>query len=118
MRTGTVLLILTLISIIIFSIQNSTDVDINFLYWSSSSISLALLIIICVILGILIGMSFYVANSMKLRKVRSSLKKEIKILEAQIDALNKGLYSSQHKAVEESIEETETQSNGGSFFDA
>ncbi|MFV0345226.1 MAG: lipopolysaccharide assembly LapA domain-containing protein [Bacteroidales bacterium] len=117
MKAGTVFLILTLVCIIIFSIQNSTSVNVDFLFWSSSTISLALLTIICVVLGILVGMSFYIANSMKLRKVRASLKKEIKNLNAQLDALNKGIRNNSNESHELSLDAVEEQDNGKSFFD-
>ncbi|MFV0506782.1 MAG: lipopolysaccharide assembly protein LapA domain-containing protein [Bacteroidales bacterium] len=117
MKIGTILLILTLICIIIFSIQNSTNIDINFLYWSSSTMSLALLTITCVILGILVGLSFYISSTIKSRKIKNSLKLEVKTLKTQIEALNALIYNYKNQIQEESIDHSEEEPQK-SFFDA
>ncbi len=74
---------------VIFAIQNSGDVDINFLFWHITT-SKALLLIIVLIAGIATGLLVSASRMMKKNTAMKSANKKISELEKNIsDVTNK-----------------------------
>lgn len=91
-----VILLLVLIVSLVFVVQNdSTRVDLNFLFWSLPQISLGLLSILLFLAGLvsmwLITLMIYIANTLRTRRKISEKDNLIKSLEQEKETLKKQL---------------------------
>lgn len=81
--------------IIIFTLQNLTDVTVSFLTWHAQG-SLALVLVIAVTSGIVLCLLFLLPEIIKKRLQNSSLKKQINELENKV--LNKNVEINEEKS--------------------
>lgn len=79
---------------VIFALQNSDLIKINFFIWSIPETSLALVLLITLVLGILVGLLSLVSAIYRRNKTISSLKKRIGELENAASAVKSNLSGS------------------------
>ncbi len=82
MQAVIILLLIIAVLLVIFTLQNSTEITINVFFWEIANAPLVLVIICCIIAGYLIGVVYFYPRIWKLKKERSQLAKVNKELEA------------------------------------
>lgn len=80
MTASIIFLLILAVLLVIFTIQNSVQITINFLFWKLSDVPLVLALLICLIIGVVMTMLFYYP---KIWKLNSRIKEQQK----QIDKL-------------------------------
>ena len=81
MTASIIFLLILAVLLVIFTIQNSVQITINFLFWKLSDVPLVLALLICLIIGVIMTMLFYYP---KIWKLNSKIKEQQK----QIDKLH------------------------------
>jgi uncharacterized integral membrane protein len=93
MQVFVILLLVIAVLIVIFTLQNSSEVAINLFLWKIDGVPLALIIIACLVLGYLLATLYLFPRLWKTRRELKRLKKEHSKLTEQ--------YSTQTKIVED-----------------
>ena len=66
MTASIIFLLILAVLLVIFTIQNSVQITINFLFWKLSDVPLVLALLICLIIGVVMTMLFYYPKIWKL----------------------------------------------------
>ena len=115
MQAIIIILLILAILLVIFTLQNSTEITIHIFFWEIANVPLVLVLLTCIILGYLISMIYFSPRLWKIKKELRQLIKFNKELE-ELHALN-------HPKKEEEPEdrnpegiELEDDDNSNSFF--
>ncbi|MFV0366648.1 MAG: lipopolysaccharide assembly LapA domain-containing protein [Mangrovibacterium sp.] len=72
-----ILLLVIALFLVIFTLQNTQLIDVNFLFWTLDQVPLALNIFCCVLVGIIIGMGIYLPKVWGKQSQIKSLQREL-----------------------------------------
>lgn len=85
MSIAIILILLLSLVLVIFTLQNTVLISLNFLFWNVEDVSLVLTLLIFLICGIIISILLYVPKIWKLKSKIREQKKQITSLSEKID---------------------------------
>ncbi len=78
MSAGIIIILLLALVLVIFTLQNSVAIDVDFLFWQIDQVPLVLTLLISVIIGFLIAMVVYYPKIWRINSKVKALQKELK----------------------------------------
>ena len=115
MQAIIIILLILAIFLVIFTLQNSSEITIHILFWEIANVPLALLILACIVLGYIIASIYF---SPRIWKVKREIKQLTKF-NTELEELHKLNHPKKVKTEEETNPEgieLEDDDEGNSFF--
>ena len=115
MQAIIIILLLLAVLLVIFTLQNSTEITVHILFWEIANVPLALVILACILLGYIIASVYF---SPKLWKIKREFKQLVKF-NKELEELHRLNHPKKAKAEEETNPEgieLEDDDEGNSFF--
>lgn len=96
MQVVIILLLILAVILVIFTLQNSVEISLHFLFWDIPQAPLVLVLICCILLGYMVASIYFTPRIWKLKKEYKQLIKFNKELK-ELDELNKSKLKSYEK---------------------